>query len=519
MCIFKRRYSLLAAVLLASVALVDLSSGVSAAECKPGGVLTMARDVEPSSLVPWDSANNGAIFMQEQIYDHLVELMPGEGDPQPGLAKSWDVTPDGLAYVFHLREAKFSDGSPLTAEDVKFSFDRMMDTSIQAGWSFLLTRIKSFDIIDQSTIRMNMKQVDASVLYTLTLPAGGIISKKAFEAMGQQAFEEHPVGSGPFMVKQWSRGQNLEIGRNPYYWRQNEPHLDGVNFLNIPDVNARILKFESGEADVMQYVPYAQAASVGAAPHSKVLVEPYTVMYAVWLNNLIKPLDEKIVRQALNYATPKEVINQVVFAGLGTIQNSIISAGRYWDKTVTPYTYDIDKAKALLAKSSVPNGFELPILVFSSDVVSLQTAQILQAEWAKIGVKVDIRPGDRSSNSAKFHSMDYSAYMFNPTDISSDIPDDSEQAGTTLSYSDEWKGFFSGYNSKQAGELVSAAISTLDTSERAKMYAQLQRVAMEDAPSIPMIFPPTVTGVHDNLINFQTLPSGWWRLEQVCFAQ
>lgn len=488
-------------------------------ECQPGGTLDMARDQEPGSLVPWISAGNGDIFAQIQLYDHLVEQLPGDPDPQPGLASSWEVSEDSLTYTFHLRKARFSNGDDVTAEDVKFSLDRMIDPNIQAGWNFLMGKIKGFEIVDASTIRMHMKEIDASILYTLSLPAGGIISKRAFETMGEDAFAKAPVGSGPFQVRSWQRGQSLEFARNAQYWREGQPKVDQVVFHFTPDSTSRVLQLQSGEVEIAQAIPYSQVAGLQALDGIDVKVEPYAAIFSVWLNNERPPLNEKAVRQALNLATPKDVINDVILAGLGTPRNSMIPALRFWDKTVEPYPYDIEEAKARLAKSTVPDGFDLPIILSADDTLSKQTAEILQAEWSKIGVRVSIEPADTATVDQKYSSGDFAARLWSPTSVTSDTPDDSELASLILKYADEWKGWGTRYRSDEATSLVDQAGVILDSGKRQELYSRLQRLGMEDAPQVAMLFSPNVTGVSDRVLGFQSLPVGWWRLEQVCLAE
>lgn len=513
------RLSVLAASLMAATLFTAFVADVALAQdaCTPGGTLRIARDQTARALVPWDSEGNGNIFAQIQMYDRLVDQMPGTTDLQPGLAESWEISDDNLTYTFHLRQGvKFSNGDPVTAEDVKFSLDRMIDKEVQVGWNFLMGNIEGFEIIDDQTVAMNMKQVDASVIYTLTIPAGGIVSKKAFEAMGDEAFRANPVGSGPFMLKEFKTGEGMTLVRNPNYWREGMPYLDEVVFELVQDDNARMLKIQSGESDVAQSVPYSLAKEIDAMDGVTVLSEPYMVMDSIWLNNQAPPLNEKAVRQALNYAAPKEVINDVVFAGYGTIQNHMIAWNRYGDESVPAYPYDIEKAKELLATSSVPNGFELPMLVSSGDSASLQTAEILQAEYAKIGVTVDIQVLDNSAVNDAYWGGKYLAKTWSPSSISSDVPDDSEQAEIMLSYSDEWKGFGTLYQSDKAIELVAAGVATTNDDERRAIYHELQRLAMDDAPQVALIFSPTMTAVSDKVQNFRTLSSGWWRLEEVC---
>ncbi len=471
----------------------------------------MARNLEPVTLNPYKQTENGSIYVNVQIFDQLVEQAPGTKEPAPGLAQSWDISPDGLSYTFHLREAKFSNGDPVTAEDVKYSLDK----TIGGLFAYFLASIKEVVVVDPSTVRLDMKHPDASVLSTLTIVTASIVPEKVYEQLGDDKFGETPVGTGPFMLKTWNRGQNIELVRNPNYWQAGKPYLDGVNFVYVADDNSRMLKIQTGEAQIAQAVPVTQIDRLNQLPGVKVLVEPTYATFSVWLNLLSKPLDDKLVRQALNYATPKDVINKVVFGGTGVVQNSMIAATEFWDPSVPAYTYDIDKAKQLMAQSSVPSGFTLPLTLVAGNTQTDQTAQILKTEWAKIGVTLDIQPVDIGVRSQKQTDTTFVALLFGPNEVSSDTPDDSEMCTVMIDYNPDFKSYFTSYNSTQVSQLCHDAVATVDPTKRQTIYAQIQRLALDDAPQVAMIFVPALTAVSDKVHNFSTLPSGWWTLQDV----
>jgi peptide/nickel transport system substrate-binding protein len=505
-------------------ACVSTSGGTSAtpsssAACTRGGTLTMATQNDASSLVPWDSSGSMEPA-QMLIYDQLVEQLPGYKDPQPGLAQSWDISPDSLAFTFHLRDARFSNGDPVTAEDVKFSLDRMIDPKVDVNWAFLMGNIKNFVLVDSKTIQMNMTSVDASVIWTLTMPGGSIYSKKVFNALGEKGFAKAPVGSGAFMVKSWTIGQSFDVVRNPNYWRTGQPYLDGVNVVVVSNANARTLKVLSGEADVAVAIPFNQVAQVKAANNLMVVVLPKMVGWNVILNNTVKPFDEQVVREALNYAAPKQQINVSVLAGLGTISNSMIAQnGVFWDPTVAPIPYDLAKAKQLLSQSSVPKGFSFELIIGNSSVQSEQAAEILQQAWAQIGVTMTITKLDGGVFYDRLMKLNYQANMNGPGDISSDSPDDNEYAEIFFDYSDAWKSWFSGYKSAQASSLVKAANATVDVTKRRQLYSQLQKLEMHDTPWVPLLNAPEVDAVSNKVMGWNAVVTSWSRLEDVCFGR
>jgi peptide/nickel transport system substrate-binding protein len=497
----------------------------AAAQCQPGGTLVMARDDEPESLNPDMGTTNGTIFVQMQIFERLVEQAPAKTEPVPGVASSWEISPDGLTYTFHLRpDRKFSNGDPITAEDVKFSLDRFINDKVNVNYGFLAANIKDIEIVDPSTIGINMKAVDASILASLTLMSASILPQKIVTQLGEEKFGEKPIGSGPFMLKQWTRGQNLELVRNPNYWKVGQPYLDGVNFQLVTDDNARVLKAQSGEADVVQAIPIAQVDTIKNLSGYRLETARIFAQDNVWLNNTwnnngTKPFADKLVRQALNYATPKEDLNNVVFKGVGKISNTMGSPTQYWDQSILPYPYDLEKAKQLMAQSTVPNGFTLPMMIASGVTNAQQTAELLKNEWAKIGVIVDIQPVDAAQFNTKFHSLDYASQLISAASVTSDTPDDSEMVSILFDNKAGFESFWTGYDNPAVTQLVHQAVAVTDPAKRKELYAQLQKLTMDDAPTVPLVLLPALTAVSNKVLGFQTLPAGHWLLQDVCFAR
>src|SRR6478609_9127884 len=320
---FLRRAAALGISLSAAGALVA-AWGRTAAAATPtrGGTLKFARNFEPVTLGPFGAADNGTIWTIMMIYDQLVEYQPGTFAPQPGLAKSWEFQNGGKTIVFHLRDAKFSDGSPVTADDVAFSLNRFKDPKVNTLLPFLATSIASVTAPNTKTVVMKLKRVDGAILSNLTVFPASITPKAVVTKLGDKAFAQNPVGSGPFVVQSWTRGQNLKMSRNPHYWRPGQPYLDGVEFDFITNDNTRILNLQSGQADVAENIPFSQVDSLGKGS-TKVEIAPLASIDAIWLNNNHKPFDDKLVRQALNYATDKNAINKVVYFNHAQVANAI----------------------------------------------------------------------------------------------------------------------------------------------------------------------------------------------------
>jgi peptide/nickel transport system substrate-binding protein len=481
-----------------------------------GGILNFARSQDVDvGLNPINAPSNGSIFVIQQIFDQLVEI--GEGtEVEPGLATKWESSKDGLTWTFHLRPAKFSNGEPVTGEDVKFSIERFADPKLNVNYSTLGESIKDVEVVDPHTVNVHLKTVDASFLDNISMFAAAIEPKKVVEEVGDKAFSENPVGSGPFKVKEYKRGQKTVLERNPLYWRKGQPYLDGVVFEYVPDANTRILKVRSGEAQVADQIPYNQVESLEGTEGVSVEVAKALSWTSIFLNMTKAPLGDKKVRQALNYATPKEEILKSVFFGNAEIANSNIPPLKYWDESIQPYPFDLEKAEKLMSESSVPKGFDLELQIPSGEPVVQQTAEILKQEWGKIGVNMTIVQKELGAlESAWFEGKGAMATTFAGGTLSSDTLSDDEIAAITLDPEAGLNALGTFYNNPKVNKLIEDAKSTLNEEERAQDFAEVQKIALEDAPAVPLFFTKSVTAVRDEVKDFQTYPIGWWPLRQV----
>ncbi len=481
-----------------------------------GGVLRFARSLDADQgLDPISGYSNGSIFIITQIFDQLVELGEGTG-LQPGLATKWEHSGDGRTWTFHLRKAEFSNGEPVTAEDVRFSLERWADPEIDVANAALGESVEKVEVVDPSTVRVKLSKIDAPFIDYLSTFSASIVPQKVVEEEGEKEFSKNPVGSGPFEVKEYVRGQRTVLQRNPHYWRKGQPYLDGVVFEYVPDANTRVLKVRSGEADVADAIPYNQVASLEADEGLEIQVKKSVSWDSIFFNLTKKPMQDKKVRQALNYATPKEEILETVLFGNAQISNDNIPPLRFWDESLAPYPYDLEKAKELIAESSVPNGFQLELVIASGDPVELQTAEILKEEWAKIGVDLNIVVREFGTMFAQWiEGKGGMAATFPGNALSSNSLADDEMAAVVLDSEAGVNSLGTYYDNPKVNQLVDDARATLNEARRRKDFAEIQRIALEDAPAVPLFFTESVTAVRDSVKGFTTYPIGWWPLHEV----
>jgi peptide/nickel transport system substrate-binding protein len=481
-----------------------------------GGVLKMARNEEAQSFDPIVPGDNGSIYTIQQIFDQLTRINNDSTFVSPGLAKSWTISPDRKTYTFHLRDAKFSDGKPVTADDVVFSLGRTFNPKL-CFYSFLFAGVKAVTKLNAKTVKIVLKEPNTPLLESLSVFAAAIVPK-AIVSKDPKAFAQHPVGSGPFSLKRFAKGQFTHLVRNPHYWQKGKPFVDEVRMDYVPDDNTRILKLQAGEIDVATLIPYTQIAQLDKGD-THVQIEPLFRWDGIWLNHAKKPLDDKNVRQALNYATDKEGLVKHVLAGQAEVANHMMPKHRYWRSSVKPYPYDIDKAKQLMAKSSVPKGFSANVVVPSGDTIVSQVAQVIKQSWAELGIKVTIQNLDAGTAATNWVNGDFT--IGTNWYVTSDVTAPDEPAGIEFDYAAPggFHSAFANYKSPRATKLIRRAAVSHDEKQRAQLFAQLQQLVMDDAYGVALFFSPARTGLRSHVKNFHTLRTGWWRLEDVTLAK
>jgi peptide/nickel transport system substrate-binding protein len=506
---------------LAATLLLGISSSVLAVE--RGGTMTYARFADSLYLEPVLSDGNVDIWVLSNLYDTL--LLPtddGQGI-KPGLATEWSVAADGLSVTVKLREGtKFSDGSPITAEDVKWSLERAANPK-NGIWNFLVSSIGSVDVKDPGTVVINLKHTDPAILSALTVFNTAIMPKTLFEkspgatdAEKAQAFAEHPVGSGPFAFVSWDRGSIMKLVKNQYYWDKGEdgkplPYLDALNFEIIPDDATRILRLQSGAISGAEFIPYSRVTEMKSAPGIKMEMFPSTRVQYITLNvrpqlgGKENPLSNPKVRQALNYAANKDAIIQIVTHGVGTPMTSFMSSATPLHAGDKPlYPYDLAKAKALMTEAGFPSGFSTSLLIRAGNQDEMGMGTALQQMWAAIGVKLELKQVDNAALTAQYRAGTFDMRVAIWTD---DIADPSEIT-SYFAYSPTIDAVHSGWKNAEVDQLYEASQKEVDPAKRKQQYARIQEIFNADGPIVPLYQTPYPVAMSDKAKGFIQIPLG-----------
>ena len=478
--------SLLALVGCSSVSVAKSPTASSSGKPVAGGTLVVARTADIFTFDPYNTQDDRSIFTEMEVYDRLVKLGPDGKSTQPELATSWNVAADGRSATFELRpNVKFSDGTPLTAADVVFSLKR--DADQKGSWGFLFSPLSDVTAVNDHEIKIVTSEPFAPLLPALSTFAASIYSKANFDKYGA-AMGSHPLGTGAFMLQKWNKGSELDLARNPNYWQKGLPYLDKVVFKVVGDDTSRVLQLESGAVDVLDAVPPDQVQGLKGKGINVTEVKGTAVTWAI-LNEAKKPLDDKNVRLALAWAMDRNAVSKAVYFGQATPASSILpSSSLYATSDVNPAGYDLAKAKAYLAQSSVPHGFVLPITIPSGDSASLNTAQIWAASLKQIGVTLKINQEEATTAQDEYNTEKFTVRIAPWTN---DTPDPDELLGVGLDYKPQ-NGLHTGYHSDAARSLVLEARQQLDPAKRADLYRQLLLIANQDMPFVPIVEVPRI---------------------------
>ena len=444
-------------------------------------------DADLSTLDPQVEMALALYGASRNIYSTLVRLgYEGDLDIYPDLAEKWDISPDGLTYTFYLRQGvKFHTGQEVTADDVKFTFERLYDPALASPASMFgayvvgvperlegkTTDVPGIKVIDKYTIQFTLSKPYGAFLGELVTPSLGILSKEEVEKWGAD-YAVHPSGTGPFKLKEWVRGEKIVLEANKDYY-EGPPALDGVEIIVIEDEATGMLKFENGELDAFD-VPTADLDRLTADPKWKdqILRIPALDTYYFQLNNFSPPLDDVRVRKAIAHAIDRQSILDKIIK-TGTLAYTVLPPGlSCYNPDIAHYDYDPEKAKALLKEAGLENGFTMKVLLRAqSDVVEAIAAQL-----AEVGITLEQVMVERSAFWDIIYKNQTDSYYLSWW---ADFPDPHNFFVYIWRSGPETEESKNMYANPTVDELIDTAATTTDLDERCKLYHQIEQIGIE----------------------------------------
>jgi peptide/nickel transport system substrate-binding protein len=500
---------LLAAVAWTAQAATSKSDRPSTHVLQSGGTLVAARAAD---AVLWDPAHineNDSLWAGFQTNANLLMTTPDGKGFQPYIAKSWTITNGGKTFTFQLYpNAKFCDGSRIRAQDVVFSFKRASKPKAIVSWQY--PKGMKIRANGPGTVVITLPTANASFLSYLTLWGTAVVSQPYAMKAGDKGLASKPLGSGPFCLKSWTRGSEINLTRNPHFWLKDKqgnrlPYLDAIKWRIIKDDTARVVALRSGQVEVITPVPPAQFNQLKSSSGVKVGESPLLGTVSLFLSFKVPALADQKVRQALNYAVDKNGIVKAVLFGHGRQALSPLFLANFTTEKYG-YPYNLDKAKQLMAASKFPNGFTASVTYTGGDSIAQQTLVILKAQWAKIGVTINLKPIEEGVYFSTWSSGKYDMMWVKATN---DIFDPAENLhfemmGKEGGSDSGW----SGYENKSLNKLVLAAEKEMNKAKRTALYDRIQRVYMSTGPQVYLFHPSNLWATRNNVHGFQIYKTG-----------
>jgi peptide/nickel transport system substrate-binding protein len=469
-----------------------------------GGTLRIGMQTDPVGLDPHLSTATATRNMLEHVYETLALVSP-DGRLVPGLAESWRTSQDNLTWTFTLRRnVKFHNGRPLTADDVVYSINRVRDPRTRSPWAGNFTDVDTITAPDAYTVVFRLKKPFAPLLAKL---GGSILSSAivAKEVVEKDEMQTNPVGTGPFRFVGYTPQQRLTLVRSGDYWETDAtgrrlPYLDRIEFVFFPDAVARATAIRTGTVDFIEYVPSSEVRALRGDANVDVLGGPSANFRAIYINNANAPFNNVKVRQAMAWAiNRKEIIDTALF-GVGGIDATgfVIPPGNFYAASKNVYDkVDLDRAKRLLAEAGVPNGFEAPFYVTSTYDFLRTPAEIVQAQLARVGIRLRIQAADWSVYLPAVRAKQYSLTILG----TSGQVDPDDYLYNNFKTGDARN--FLNFSDATFDRLVEEGQTIAGEAQRKRIYDQAQLRALEVVPMVMLFHSTTFEAVRKNVQGFE----------------
>ncbi len=478
------------------------------ADAKDGGSITITYKDDVATLDPAIGYDWQNWSMIKSLFDGLMDYEPGTTNLVPDLAESYEISEDGQTFTFKLRQGvKFHNGREMTAEDVKYSIDRVVNPVTQSPGQGFFASIKGYDeaaegkadgvsgitVVDPSTIRFELTRPDATFLHVMAINFSHVVPKEEVEKYGAD-FGKNPVGTGAFKLGEWTLGQRVVFQKNEDYWNKGLPHLDSITFEIGQEPIVALLRLQKGEIDIPgDGIPPAKFQEVMNDPEQKARVVEGGQLHTgyVTMNVNVPPFDNVKVRQAVNMAVNKERIVQLINNRAVPANQPLPPSMPGYAKDYQGYAYDPDKAKALLAEAGFGNGFETDLYAMNTDP-NPRIAQGIQQDLAAIGIKANIQALAQANVIAAGGEKEGAPMIWSGGMAwIADFPDPSNFYGPILGCGGavpggwNWSWYCNEDLDKQAAE-ADSIVDPEKAEERNKMWSDIYVKIMEDAPWAPI---------------------------------
>jgi peptide/nickel transport system substrate-binding protein len=467
--------------------------------------LTIASGTDIENLNIRRVTSSPSFSVLEHIYETLF-YMTSEGELEPLLAESIEAGQADNTFIIRLRQGvQFTDGESFNAEAVKANLDWILENNPVFG--FLINRIQEVTVVDEYTVQLTLNSDFAPLAAHLSHGAIAMISP-ALLAEGEEAMAARAVGTGPFVLADWSVDEAVTLERNPNYWGE-ASNLDTVVFRVVKEDGARIVEIEAGTVDVAVRIPPAEAQRLASNPNIDIIETPGLRTIYIFFNVTNEPFDDVRVRQAVNYAVDVEAIVRDLFNGAARVSDAPVAPAVFGYSAQPAYARDVARARQLLQEAGVPEGTTVTLYHPTGRYIQdALVADAVRSQLREVGLNAVLQtlewpqyvPHVRRTapeNDIQFAMLGWGTVTM-----------DADYGLFALFHSSEVPPGFNGafYNNPEVDRLLDEARTTLDTEVRRQLYDQAISIIWEDAPWLFLYSELQLTAVRNNVSGFVVHP-------------
>ncbi len=489
-----------------AVLVVLLGLGTAATAPAPGSLLRIGMESAPTTMDPGLSTD----LYSQQVYSHVLEgllMLDTDGVPRPALAESWTPSADGKTWTFKLRQnVKFHDGTEFTADDVKYTIDRILNPDTRSPQRGLLSQIASVDAFDKNTVRIVTRAAFVPILTNLATAA--YVLPRAYHSRVGRDFARRPVGTGPYKWVEWVPDERIVLEANPDYYA-GRPSVERAQFRFIPEGSVRLAELESGGVDLIAGIPAQDLRRLRVS----LVVDLHEVIGTnyrlIGFNTSVKPYDDARVRQAIAHAIDKKKIIDVVWKERGVVAEGPIPPTSWaYDERFKGLGFNLNRAKQLMAEAGHTNGFDMNYLMVESEE-NRSEAPLLIDMLKQINITVKVISVDFPTLLDRLLKANYDVrrvgWTVNPE------PD-------ALLYSPFHTSAIGGFNfvkyrNPKIDELLDRGRIVTNANDRTRIYREAQRMIVQDAPMVFLFHEKRTYATRKAVTGFKPHVSGWIALK------
>ena len=501
---YKTKLTVYFAMIFMCVSMMAFAGGGQEVQEQTNDELSIALGAGITSLDPQGHNDTKSEKISFLVFNRLFKLNT-DFKVIPDLAESWEQ-PSETEWIIKIKEGvMFHDGSEMTSEDVAFSLNRSKEMpKVQQ----VLSEVKSVEVVDKYSVKVTTNSAFAPFLYTL-VHAGTSILPKAYVESGDEF--ANPIGSGPYTFTEWVSGDKIVVDKyTNYFDKNNMGQSSKIIFKVIPEGTSRTIALETGEVDVVAELQTIDKNRVSDNGELKLYEMPSTRLNFFEMNTEKVPFDNKLVRQAMNYAIDKEAIIIVALEGAGIQAGSVLPPS-FLGYKAGPYSYNPEKAKEILTQAGYPDGFEIKITTSGDD--RKRIAEVIQASLMEVGITASIEMLEwgtfiDSAINGNFESL-VLAWTSNP---------DPDATLTPRFFSGNINGMnFSRINDPKIDQLLKDGREELNIGQREKIYNEFHEYVMNQATMVPLFVNNILVGTNASLKDVELSPQGLWNIEKIHF--